>query len=95
MKPVNETTLDELEETAVVSAKAIRAYLVYQGENPTYERKARVAAAAISSFARTRASETNRMGIELMTHKLMIVNSNEPPNVDRHLPDQITKRVTA
>jgi hypothetical protein len=49
-----------------MGAKAIRAYLTYQGENKQYENKARVAAAAISSFARARASESNRMAVELM-----------------------------
>lgn len=66
MKPVKDETLDEMEQTAVESARAIRAYLAYQGDNQTYRDKARVGAAAISSFARARASETNRIGIELM-----------------------------
>lgn len=66
MKPVKEKTLDELEETALVSAKAIRAFLAYEGDNQTYREKAKVGASAISAFARTRASETNRQAIELM-----------------------------
>jgi hypothetical protein len=69
VKPVKEKTLDELEETAVAGAKAIRAYLSYQGDNPTYRDKAKVSAAAISAYARTRASETNRQAIELMARR--------------------------
>jgi hypothetical protein len=66
MKAVKDATLDILEDTAVVSAKAIKAFLAYEGDNRTYETKAKVAASAISAFARTRASESNRMAVELM-----------------------------
>jgi hypothetical protein len=59
-----------METTARESAKAIRAYLTYQGENQQYRDKARVAAAAISSFARARSSETNRLSVELIAQRI-------------------------
>lgn len=70
MKAVQDDTLDEMEETARVSARAIRAYLTYQGDNQQFRDKARVAAAAISSFARTRASESNRLSVELLARRI-------------------------
>ncbi len=70
MKPVNDKVLDHLEETALECSKAIRGYLVYQGENPSYERKARVSATHISGWARVRASETNRLAIEAQAIRL-------------------------
>lgn len=69
MKAVRDETLDEMESTVMEGAKAIRAYLRYEGENRRYEQKARVAATAISAFARTRASESNRMAVELMAER--------------------------
>jgi hypothetical protein len=64
MKPVRDEVLEHLEETALECSKAIRAYLTYQGENRAYEHKARVAATHIGGWAKVRASETNRIGIE-------------------------------
>ena len=75
MRAVKNETLDELEEMALASAKAIRAYLTYQGTNKDYEKKARVATAGISSYSRLRASETNREAIELAAHRM---NGDEP-----------------
>jgi len=72
VNPVKDETLDELETTAVAGSKAIRAYLAYQGDNPTYRDKAKVSAAAISAYARTRASETNRMAIDLMAARMSV-----------------------
>ncbi len=69
MKPIKDETLDDMEETAVQCSKAIRAFLTYQGENTHYKDKARVAAAHLGAFARTRASESNRMAVELMAER--------------------------
>lgn len=79
MKPVRDETLDELEKTAIDSAKSIREYLAYKGNDTRYREQARVAAGAISAFARTRASESNRAAIELMARR-----------VDGHEPKKIT-----
>jgi hypothetical protein len=69
MKPVKDSTLDQMEDATNASVKAILAYLAYQGENQMYEKKARAAAALISAYGRIRASESNRMAIEAMAEK--------------------------
>ncbi len=69
MKPVKDRTLDELEDTAIVAAKAIREFLKYKGNDRRYFDQARVASGAISAFAKTRASESNRMAVELAAER--------------------------
>jgi ribosomal protein S2 len=71
MKAIKETTLDILEQTALAGAKAITAYLEYKGENVVFFAKARIGAAAISAYARTRASESNRQAVELMSQRMI------------------------
>lgn len=62
--------MDDLEETARCGAKAVRAFFAYMGDNPTYFQKARIGAAAISGFTRARASETNRLAVELAAKRV-------------------------
>lgn len=69
MKPVKENTLDTLEEVALLGAAQIKAYFAYQGDNPAYFQKANIAKGAISAFSRVRASETNRMAVELQAKR--------------------------
>jgi hypothetical protein len=64
MKPVKDSTLDQMEDATNVSIKAMLAYLTYQGENPMYEKKAKIAAALVNAFGRIRASESNRISVE-------------------------------
>ena len=70
MRPVKEETLDAMEAMALKCAKAISEYLTYQGGNPAFEKKARVAGTGISAFGRVRASETNREQVEHMAKRL-------------------------
>ena len=69
MKPVADRTLDTLEEVALAGAAQLKAFFTYQGDNPRYFQKARLGAVAISGYARVRASETNRMAVELAAQK--------------------------
>jgi hypothetical protein len=64
MKPISDKFLGEAEELAEVSMKAMRAFLMYQGDNPTYYHKAKVAAAGLTNYVRLRATETNRIEVE-------------------------------
>ncbi len=70
MRPISDGKLEMFEDVAVEGAKQIRAYFKYEGGSATYMQKAKVGATAISAYARMRASETNRMQVELMTSKL-------------------------
>lgn len=71
MKPVDEETLKELESVIKPSIAAIRAYLAYQGDNAQYRDRARIAVGMVSAFARVRASETNRMQVELIGERML------------------------
>ena len=64
MKPISDAFLSEAEELAQASMKAMKAFLSYQGDNPTYYHKAKVAAAGLTNYVRLRATETNRMEVE-------------------------------
>lgn len=69
MKPVSDKTIETLEDVALDGAKQLKAYFSYQGENPTYHHKAKLGAACISGYSRVRASETNRMAVELQAKR--------------------------
>lgn len=64
MKAVSERFFEDAEELAIESMKAMKGFLAYQGENPTYYNKARVAAAGLTNYVRLRATETNRIEVE-------------------------------
>ena len=69
MKEITDGKLELFEDVALEGAKQIKAYFSYQGSEPKYREKARVGATAISAYARMRASETNRMAVEMMMEK--------------------------
>lgn len=81
MKPIADKTMDEFEDTALMGAKAMRQYLAYQGENKQFLDKAKVGAAAVSAYARVRASESNRMSIELVADR--VATLAEPKRIGR------------
>lgn len=66
MRELSDGKLEVFEDVAIEGAKRIKAYFAYEGTNNAYYKdKARVGATAISAYARMRASETNRMAVEL------------------------------
>lgn len=69
LKPLSEKFLDAAEGLADESMKKIRAFFAYEGEDRRYFDKARVGASMISAYGRLRASETNRMAVELSASK--------------------------
>lgn len=69
MKPISDKTLDTMEELALEGAKQIKAYFTYQGDNPAFLSKAKIGATTISTYGRLRASESNRMAVELAAKK--------------------------
>lgn len=71
MKPIADATVAEFEEVALMGVKALRAFFAYQGKEASYFQKARLGAAAISAYARIRASETNRMAVEVTAGKVI------------------------
>jgi tRNA(Ile2) C34 agmatinyltransferase TiaS len=66
MKPIKDVVLEEFEALALKGAKEIEAYFKYQGKDPAYFSKAKVGAGVIGAYARMRASESNRMAVEMM-----------------------------
>ena len=69
VKELSDGKLEVFEDVAVEGAKQIKAYFKYEGTNSVYKDRARVGATAISAYARMRASETNRMAVELMLER--------------------------
>jgi hypothetical protein len=65
VKPINDEFIDESEDLARISMKAMRAFLTYQGDNQQYYHKAKVAAVGLTNYVRLRATENNRMMVEL------------------------------
>lgn len=56
--------IDAAEEVAFEGLKAMKAYLAYQGENPMYEKKAKIGGQAVQGFTRHYASLTNREALK-------------------------------
>jgi hypothetical protein len=74
MEQINAKRLARLEEVALDDAvELLRAFLKASGlsKDSAMVPKAKAAAALIGSFARIRASETNRLAIELQTQSLL------------------------
>ncbi len=72
MREISEKVIDDFEGVAVMGSQALREFFTYQGTDSKFFQKARLGAAAISAYARIRASETNRMAIEMTSEKLGI-----------------------
>jgi hypothetical protein len=70
MKPLNDAFLTDLEKEAREWVKELSALRTYQGSDSSYMNKGKLAVALIGGLARMRASESNRMAIELATTKL-------------------------
>lgn len=70
MRPIADDKIEAFEEAAMESVKQVRAFFKYEGTNPTYFQKARLGTGVISAYARIRASETNRMAVEMAMGKL-------------------------
>lgn len=69
MKPLSDDTIEQFEEVALEGLKKLREYFKYEGSDPRYLQKAKVAATAVAAYTRVRASESNRMAVELMAEK--------------------------
>jgi hypothetical protein len=65
MKTIADGSMEEFEGVALEGARQLKAFFAYQGDNAKYFQKARLGAVAISGYARLRASETNRIAVEL------------------------------
>ena len=83
MKPVKDKTLEILEDTAIAGAKAILAYLGTAGHNDIQFAKAKIGAAAIGAYARTRASESNRTMVELAAERMITTNEILPKQIQK------------
>lgn len=78
MKPIEDAKIEAFEDMALESVKQLRAFFTYQGTDAKYFQKARLAAAMISSYARIRASETNRMAVELTANNQLEAATARP-----------------
>jgi hypothetical protein len=69
MKPINDSFISDSEELATQSMKAMKAFLAYQGDNQQYYHKAKIAAVGLTNYVRLRATENNRMMVEIAATK--------------------------
>ncbi len=69
MKHVSNAFMDEAEDLAMESMKALRAFLTYQGDNVKYYHKAKTAAVGLTNYVRLRATENNRAMVELASKR--------------------------
>ncbi len=65
MKPIDDEFIATSQDLALESMKAMSAFLKYQGENQQYYHKAKVAAVGLTNYVRLRATENNRMMVEI------------------------------
>jgi hypothetical protein len=79
LRQVPDKLMDALEEGAVDGVKALRAFLTYQGDNPTYEKKAKAGAALVGGYTRAFASQTNRyIATKMANDRTTLVAVEEP-----------------
>jgi hypothetical protein len=71
MKPLSSKTEDLLETGMSDGVKAMRAYLSYEGSDKRYLERAKVGAALASAWVKARASESNRMQVELIATRVV------------------------
>ena len=69
MKPLDEEFINESRDLARESMKAMRAFLAYQGTDQSHYHRAKIAAVGLTNFVRLRATENNRMAVELMAQR--------------------------
>lgn len=65
------TFVKALEEEAVAQLEAIRAYRVYQGQNPDYKQRAKMAIGVIGAYVRLRATLANERSNDLVEFRLL------------------------
>jgi predicted metal-dependent HD superfamily phosphohydrolase len=70
MKPISDALLDALETEATEWVRQLSALRAYQGEDRRYYEKGKLAVGIISGLARMRASESNRMAVELASGRV-------------------------
>lgn len=70
MGPVTDKVLNAHEDLALEGVKAMKAYLAYQGNNKEFLSKAKIGAAGVTAYVRLRASESNRMQVELVARRI-------------------------
>ncbi len=71
MKAIRDQRIEDFEDAAMEGVKQLRAFFSYQGSDPRYFQKARLATGMISAYARLRASETNRMAVEAAVERML------------------------
>lgn len=69
VKKISDEFIEESEELARQSMKAMRAFLTYSGDNQNYYHRAKVASVGLTNYVRLRATENNRMMVELAATK--------------------------
>lgn len=62
--------IDLLGETVPDAVKHLRAFLTYQGDNPIYHQKAKVAGVLLGSYVKAEGTKTNRMAVEQAAQRM-------------------------
>lgn len=69
MNDINDKVIDALADAAPEAIKHMKAFLVYEGDNPRYYQKAKVGGVIIGSYVKAEATKTNRMAVVLATKR--------------------------
>ena len=71
MKPVSERFMQESEDLASKSMRAMREFLAYEDQDRGYALRARVACVGLTNYVRLRATENNRMLVEATAQRMI------------------------
>ncbi len=61
--------IDVLADEVPSCVKHLKAFLAYEGDNPKYYQKAKVAGGVLSAYVKAEGTKTNRMAVELAAGK--------------------------
>jgi hypothetical protein len=64
--------IDALAAVVPDSVEHVKAFLAYQGDNPTYYQKAKVAGGVIGAYVKAEATKTNRMAVEQAAQRMAL-----------------------
>jgi hypothetical protein len=70
MREISEKVMDQFEEAALEGLKAMREAMAHKGNDRRYFEQGRIGQAAANAFVRLRASESNRMQVEIVAKRL-------------------------
>jgi hypothetical protein len=65
-----DTAIESLGEVVPDAVTHLKAFLTYQGDNPKYYQKAKVAGTIVGAYVKAEATKTNRMAVEQASQRM-------------------------